>query len=233
MVGFLKSVAGAQNSLANVGTSGAGDDRARVVDAGFAPDPGSPYTTTFDMTTLDYEAGDLLIAVIIAESFYDATDTTITTSGWSEIFRFSSSGGGAVFTRIADGSETNVIATETRSGGVFVVALRGFDTPTKAEHVLESASSGRNLTIPAMTDTDFDVFLHVFYQSGASVAIMPTAEIPGRFEGKVFASGSFAVNSPIAGVFFSPDAGNAYAARNRGGNNGSLRLIRCGLNRSA
>lgn len=235
MVGFLKSVAGAQNSLANVGKGGGGGLTSQPV-IGFAtgtPASTSPYTATADLAALDVQPGDVLIAVLIARTSYSA-ETEITANGWTELDRVdavSSNVGLVIYTKTATGSETTVSADFVRNGGLFICVLRGYSTPVEAEAVIVDTTANTDFTISALANTAFDNFFH-FWASGAiNDAATYKGGMPGNFVGE-FLPDQGAIGTIAGGVFLDATAGGSISMRSRD-NPIVYFLTRIGMNRSA
>ena len=170
MVRALKSLAGPQNSLAQVGSVGASAGiRLRPSSYFQTLDPpagANNFRADLDISSGDFKTGDLLVAIALATAAFDGTTRTeISTAGWTEVKTTSGSitGNARIFMKISDGTETTVRGESLRSGGLFFFAIVGASLPDATDitnaNAVSSASSTSLTSVSALSDRTGDANL--------------------------------------------------------------------------
>ena len=208
MVGLLKSIAGAQNSLANAGKGGAVAG-SKIIGSGQDVDAGSNIRTmniTID-PTFDLRAGDIILAGMVQpyRRFYDAG---ITTLGFAPIHRDNFSG---VDYKISDGSEETLSGTVEDKGVIWYCIIRLNFTPVTLNAVvnLSFRDTALPITVPSPNGVQKEIIVTFNYLWQSDVGYLPATPVDPsnnsrilmgeEFQFRFSPYNNYSITPPIAG----------------------------------
>ncbi|MEP1327119.1 hypothetical protein [Pseudophaeobacter sp.] len=232
----LSGLAGPNASLKDAGGGGeVGDGRSgiRCVHNDFATGTGANYTASLNLAGKGILPGDLMIAMAYTEAWYDGTygTTEVTTAGWTQIANPVGSGGGRVYLRVADGTETTVDGNAMRNGGLSVTVIRDAAYPSAADIAASqfgafSSTGGSYRILPALTDVTFDAVIVIATdgdrESPVFIYLTTDRVDPGGYK-------KFDTFVHAATLFSGPTATDGCRAQTFGENIGKFGMARIGL----